>query len=279
MITLGFGQTCRFRVGAALEKIFCNNIRENILHQFCFKLILAGLAAGALFGAGPDSPQRVTSVVRPDLRTGKLVRSISVSSKPVAGVRVAETVVQPVVVGAGVPEPEPVAPSPGLDEAVRRIAAENSLSPQLIHSVIKVESNYNPHAISNKGALGLMQLIPATARRFGVSDVFNPVQNIQGGAKYLRYLLDLYSEDYPLALAAYNAGEAAVARYGGVPPFAETRNYVLQVRRQLEQAKKAAAAKAVVAPAPPQAVDPREAGPAHVVEIVQADGSVRYVSR
>jgi len=218
-------------------------------------------------------------VVRPDLRTGKLVRSISVSSKPVAGVRVAETVVQPVVVGAGVPEPEPVAPSPGLDEAVRRIAAENSLSPQLIHSVIKVESNYNPHAISNKGALGLMQLIPATARRFGVSDVFNPVQNIQGGAKYLRYLLDLYSEDYPLALAAYNAGEAAVARYGGVPPFAETRNYVLQVRRQLEQAKKAAAAKAVVAPAPPQAVDPREAGPAHVVEIVQADGSVRYVSR
>jgi soluble lytic murein transglycosylase-like protein len=149
----------------------------------------------------------------------------------------------------------------------------------LIHSVIKVESNYNPHAISNKGALGLMQLIPATARRFGVSDVFNPVQNIQGGAKYLRYLLDLYSEDYPLALAAYNAGEAAVARYGGVPPFAETRNYVLQVRRQLEQAKKAAAAKAVVAPAPPQAVDPREAGPAHVVEIVQADGSVRYVSR
>jgi len=97
-------------------------------------------------------------------------------------------------------------------------------------------------------------------------------------AKYLRYLLDLYSEDYPLALAAYNAGEAAVARYGGVPPFAETRNYVLQVRRQLEQAKKAAAAKAVAAP-PPQVVEPKEAGPAHVVEIVQADGSVRYVSR
>jgi len=279
MITLGFGRTRRFKAGPALEKNFSDNIRENILRQFCFKLILAGLAAGALFGAGPDSPQRVTSVVRPDLRTGKLVRSISVSSKPVAVVRVAETVLQPVVVGAGVPEPEPVAPSPGLDEAVRRIAAENSLSPQLIHSVIKVESNYNPHAISNKGALGLMQLIPATARRFGVSDVFNPVQNIQGGAKYLRYLLDLYSEDYPLALAAYNAGEAAVARYGGVPPFAETRNYVLQVRRQLEQAKKAAAAKAVAAPAPPQAVENKEAGPAHVVEIVQADGSVRYVSR
>ena len=68
-------------------------------------------------------------------------------------------------------------------------------SPQLIHSVIKVESNYNPHAISNKGALGLMQLIPATARRFGVSDAFNPIQNIEGGAKYLRYLLDLYGDN------------------------------------------------------------------------------------
>ena len=232
-----------------------------------------------MFGAGPDRPQRVTSVVRPDLKTGKLVRSMLVSSKPVTEVRVAETVVQPRVVAAGAPEPDPVPPSPGLDEAVRRIAAENSLSPQLIHSVIKVESNYNPHAISNKGALGLMQLIPSTARRFGVSNVFNPVENIQGGAKYLRYLLDLYSNDYPLALAAYNAGEAAVARYGGVPPFAETRNYVLLVRRQLEIAKKAAAAKAASAPAPPQNVEPREAGPGHVVEVVQADGSVRYVSR
>ncbi|MCX6627549.1 MAG: lytic transglycosylase domain-containing protein [Candidatus Solibacter sp.] len=167
----------------------------------------------------------------------------------------------------------------GIDEAVRRIAAEHALSPQLIHSVIKVESNYNPHAISSKGALGLMQLIPATARRFGVSDSFNPVQNIQGGARYLRYLLDLYHEDYPLALAAYNAGEGAVARYGGVPPFAETQNYLTLVGRQLEQARKTAAAKAVAAPVPPQTAESKEPGPAHVVEIVQADGSVRYVSR
>jgi soluble lytic murein transglycosylase-like protein len=276
MITLGLCQFRRLEARPVQQKNFFGNIRRNILHQFCFKLIFASLAAGALFGAGPDSPRRVTSVVRPDLRTGKLVRSILVSSKPVAEVRVAEAVVLPRVVDAGVPEAGPVAPPAGLDEAVRRIAAENSLSPQLIHSVIKVESNYNPHAISSKGALGLMQLIPATARRFGVSDVFNPVQNIQGGARYLRYLLDLYSNDYPLALAAYNAGEAAVARYGGVPPFAETQNYVLLVRRQLEQAKKAAAAKAA---APPPAVESKEAGPAHVVEIVQADGSVRYVSR
>ena len=96
-------------------------------------------------------------------------------------------------------------------------------------AVIKVESNYNPHAISSKGALGLMQLIPSTARRFGVSDAFDPIQNIQGGAKYLRYLLDLFDGRFPLALAAYNAGEAAVARYGGIPPYAETQNYVQNV--------------------------------------------------
>jgi soluble lytic murein transglycosylase-like protein len=202
-----------------------------------------------------------------------------VSPKPVAEIRVAEALVAPRVVGAESPAPEPAAPPSGIDEAVLRIAAEHSLPPQLIHSVIKVESNYNALAISPKGAQGLMQLIPATARRFGVGNAFNPVENIQGGAKYLRYLLDLYKGDYPLALAAYNAGEGAVARYGGVPPYAETQNYVLLVGRQLELARKAAAAKTVAAPAPPQAIETAEAGPAHVVEIVQADGSVRYVSR
>jgi soluble lytic murein transglycosylase-like protein len=195
-----------------------------------------------------------------------------VSPKPVVAARVAETVV-PADAAAQAPAPL------GIDEAVQRIAAQHSLPPQLIHSVIKVESNYNPHAISNKGALGLMQLIPATARRFGVGDAFNPVQNIEGGARYLRYLLDLYGENYPLALAAYNAGEGAVAKYGGVPPFAETQNYVVSVRRQLEQAKKAADAKAASTRAPQPVVEAIETGPAHVVEIVQPDGSVRYVSK
>jgi soluble lytic murein transglycosylase-like protein len=246
--------------------------------RFCFSLgWTAGLAAVTLCGAGlPDRPQRITSAVRADFRTGKLVRSVIVAPKSVAGQRVAEVVVAPRVVSAAAPASEPQPPS-GIDAAVEQIAAQYSLSPQLIHSVIKVESNYNPFAISPKGALGLMQLIPSTARRFGVSDVFNPMQNIQGGAKYLKYLLDLYKQDSRLALAAYNAGEEAVARYGGVPPFAETRNYVIQVANRLREANQAAAAWQKEKEVKPVEIKP--AGPTHIREIVEADGSVRYVSR
>jgi soluble lytic murein transglycosylase-like protein len=201
------------------------------------------------------------------------------TSKPVAEKRVDPAVIAPRTVTAG-PAAEPDARQAvpaGIDEAVARIAAEYSLPVQLIHSVIKVESNYNPFAVSSKGALGMMQLIPETARRFGVKNVFNPVENIQGGAKYLRYLLDLFDGSFPLALAAYNAGEAAVARYGGIPPFAETQNYVVLVRRQLELAKKAAAKTTVetVRPVPEGAPE----GPPHIVEVVLPDGSVRYVTR
>jgi len=200
-----------------------------------------------------------------------------VVAKPLKEQKVAETVVRPRVINGAETEAEPAPLPTGINEAVERIASEHSLPPQLIHSVIKVESNYNPYAVSVKGAQGLMQLIPDTAHRFGVRDTFNPVENIQGGAKYLRYLLDLYDGNYPLALAAYNAGEAAVAKYGGIPPYAETQNYVTQVRRQLEIAKKAAAAKPQAAPPPtPQ---PKGDGPASIMEERQPDGSIRYVSR
>jgi soluble lytic murein transglycosylase-like protein len=249
---------------------------KNILHQFCSKLVLTILTVAIGFAAGPDRPQRFTSVVRSDVRSGKLVRSMIVSPKAVAEQRIAENVVEPHVVNAAAPLPAaPGGYGDGIGEAVERIAAENSLPAQLIHSVIKVESNYNPHAISSKGALGLMQLIPSTARRFGVKDAFNPIENIQGGAKYLRYLLDLFDGSYPLALAAYNAGEAAVARYGGIPPFLETQNYVVLVRKQLELSKKAAEAKLAAAPV----IEAKASDSGHIVEEVQPDGSVRYVSR
>jgi soluble lytic murein transglycosylase-like protein len=96
----------------------------------------------------------------------------------------------------------------------------------LIHAVIRQESGYDPYAVSHKGAKGLMQLMPATAKRFGVKDVFDPAENVQGGVKYLRQLLDRYDGDRRLALAAYNAGEGAVDRFGGVPPYRETQDYV-----------------------------------------------------
>jgi soluble lytic murein transglycosylase-like protein len=239
--------------------------------------MLAGFTVVAQPASGADQPQRFSSVVRPDLRTGKLVRSVVVIPKPVSEQKVPETVVRARAVSASEPGGEAPAGAAGINEAVEQIALEHALPPELIHSVIKVESNYNPYAVSNKGALGIMQLIPGTAQRFGVTNVFNPLDNIRGGAKYLRYLLDLYRGDYPLALAAYNAGEAAVAKYGGMPPFTETQHYVMQVRKRLEAARRSAAPKPVAAA--PKPAEPRQDGPAHIVEERQPDGSVRYVSR
>jgi len=237
------------------------------------------LAATALWGAeAPDTPRRITSVVRPDPRTGKLVRSVVVTPRMVSERTVPETVIAPRVVTPV----SPVATPPGVEQAttieqtVEQVAAQNDLRPELLHAVIQVESNYNPNAVSPKGALGLMQLIPATARRFGVDNVFNPLDNIQGGAKYLKYLLDLYNGDYPLALAAYNAGEGAVAKYGGVPPYRETQNYVQSVAKRIE--KKKAAAKAA-APAKKDAAPADPNAPAPIREVIGTDGRVRYVSR
>jgi soluble lytic murein transglycosylase-like protein len=253
------------------------------LSCLCFRLgLVLGIVVPAFAASDASSrPARITSVVRADMRTGKLVRSAIVTPRAVTEQRITETVVAPRVITPTTPPPADngLRADASIDEAVEAIAAQNELPSRLVHSVIKVESNYNPFAISSKGALGLMQLIPATARRFGVSDAFDPVDNIRGGVKYLKYLLTLYDGNYPLALAAYNAGEAAVTRYGGVPPFPETRNYVTLVRRQLEVLKNASPK-----PAPPKEqqaspAEPTPAGPNHIVEQVQPDGSVRYVWR
>ena len=109
---------------------------------------------------------------------------------------------------------------------IHEMAPKYDLDPALVLEVVRAESNFNPRARSHKGALGLMQLIPATARRFGVEDPLDPVQNLRGGMAYLRWLLQRFDGDLRLTLAGYNAGEAAVERHGGVPPYDETRAYV-----------------------------------------------------
>ena len=112
------------------------------------------------------------------------------------------------------------------DDLIARAAQTSSIDPKFVKSVMLIESAFDPRAISRKGARGLMQLMPETAERYGVRNAFDPTENVSGGARHLAYLLGLYGGDATRALAAYNAGEAAVARYGGVPPFDETRLYV-----------------------------------------------------
>jgi soluble lytic murein transglycosylase-like protein len=120
-------------------------------------------------------------------------------------------------------------PPEHLDAIVHEVAERHSVDPALVKAVISTESGWNPLAISRKGAVGLMQLIPGTAQRFGVGNLFDPAQNIEAGTTYLRSLLDRYNGDLNKSLAAYNAGERAVDRNGGVPPIWETQRYVLKV--------------------------------------------------
>lgn len=115
------------------------------------------------------------------------------------------------------------------DRLIHRTASRYALDPALLKAVMHAESGFNPHARSPKGALGLMQLMPETAQRYGVHDIFDPVENVGGGARYLRALLTRFAGDARLALAAYNAGEHAVLRHRGIPPYRETRHYVHKV--------------------------------------------------
>jgi soluble lytic murein transglycosylase-like protein len=119
-------------------------------------------------------------------------------------------------------------------DLVRNLAPEYKLDPNLVLAVVEAESNFNPTARSYRNAQGLMQLIPATADRFGVEDVWDPEQNLRGGMAYLRWLLDHFDGDVWLALAGYNAGEEAVHRYNGVPPYDETREYLSRIAGRLK---------------------------------------------
>jgi soluble lytic murein transglycosylase-like protein len=116
-----------------------------------------------------------------------------------------------------------------VDAAIEQAASRHNVDPNLVRSVVKVESNFNPNAVSRKGAMGLMQLMPATARSLNVSNPFDPQQNVDAGVRHLKNLLESYGGDLRLSLAAYNAGSGAVARSAGVPRFTETQNYVRRI--------------------------------------------------
>ena len=215
--------------------------------RFCFILLLAmPVLADSLPSSAPvPVATPVKTVVRANAKTGRLVRA---------------------VVAPPVPRVAPAA----LNEMVDRIASKEGVEAPLVHSVILAESNYNAAAVSPKGAQGIMQLIPSTARRFGVSNTFDAADNIQGGVRYLRFLLDYYHGDYTKSIAAYNAGEAAVDKYNGVPPYAETKGYVRTVAKHLtDERRNQANAPALSQPA--QA----DAHP-HIEARVGADGLIYY---
>jgi soluble lytic murein transglycosylase-like protein len=208
--------------------------------RFC---LIAGcwlLPALAAELATPLPAPQIASVVRVDVRSGRLVRTAAMASS--SGRAASGTHAWADLATA-------------LDDYVRQTAERYQVDPSLVRSVIEVESNYNPAAVSPKGAQGLMQLMPQTSRRFAVKNAFSPWENIDGGVRYLKYLLTLYgNREAPetLALAAYNAGEGAVMKHGGVPPYQETTDYVRKVAKSWKDAR-AAAGSALQVPAAPEA--------------------------
>ena len=130
-------------------------------------------------------------------------------------------------------EPERTASSMDIDAVISAVATRYGISVDLIAAVIEAESEFNPRAVSRTGARGLMQLMPETAALLGVSDPFDPLENIEGGVRHLCSLMDRFNGNLPLVLAAYNAGERAVIRHGGIPPYGETRQYVTRILRKL----------------------------------------------
>ena len=223
---------------------------------FCFSAALLFIGTNAAMGtmrAGdtnsgavqtPTPAPRLKSTVRVDAKTGRLVR-----------------VMVPIPTARLLPQRRAVAPDPAIQALVEKTANDYNVNPALVNSVISVESGFNPTAVSWKGAQGIMQLMPATARRFGVSDAFDVKQNVEGGVRYLRFLQDTFKDDQ-LAIAAYNAGEGAVTKYNGIPPYRETIDYVKKVGQQLEAAKQKKAeaqpkAPAVDAQPPPEDKQPQ----------------------
>src|SRR5579864_8891227 len=158
---------------------------------------------------------------------GKLIFVNGDSPKPLRGSTISNA--HPVNLAAPLRFAAPATPPDRLNRIVREAAERHQVDPALVKAVISTESGWNPQAVSRKGAVGLMQLIPETAQRFGVGNPYDPAQNVEAGTLYLKWLLDRYNGDLNKSLAAYNAGEHAVDNSGGIPPFWETQRYVQKV--------------------------------------------------
>lgn len=186
------------------------------------RVIILSLQDGGEIGFPPTQIARIEQRLDPEAGPGELA-----SPSPAAPV-VPTVAAAPVEVHVS-----PWDPEPGVRALIQRVATTHSMDPKLLEAVVRVESNFDPWAVSRRGAMGLMQLMPKTAHRYGVEDVFDPAQNLAGGSRYLKDLLARFGE-VRLALAAYNAGEEAVERSGGVPPYRETRLYVTRILKILQ---------------------------------------------
>jgi soluble lytic murein transglycosylase-like protein len=142
-------------------------------------------------------------------------------------------------IASQIPAPAKAAQNVDLEQVVREASSKNRLDPDFVSSVIRAESNFKTHAVSKKGAQGLMQLMPSTAAQLGVADPFDPKANVEAGTAHLSALLDLYKNDPIKALAAYNAGAHRVKQYNGVPPYRETRDYINKIVRDFNARKRA----------------------------------------
>ena len=240
--------------------------RVRIVRRSVLVLTLVTLPAVA------GSVDAITSTVAVDRRTGRLVRRMVIPERVIHA-----RLVPSLAVGEAVGSPVrlPVGSEP-VNDIVDEMSAQYKVDPLLVHAVIHCESAYNRLAVSPKGAEGLMQLIPDTARRMGVRNSFDSRQNIEGGVRYLRELQDRY-EDLRFVLAAYNAGEGAVDRYGGIPPYAETQEYVYRVGKRFGDLRRMAQ-KRVVAP---KVVAAKAAEPEYrpLDAFVDADGRLNLKTR
>jgi soluble lytic murein transglycosylase-like protein len=234
--------------------------------RFCLYLVLGTAVLGTLSAASRPAPEAPAAIgnspiaqafwmVKVDARTGKLVRTL-VGPRPSFSDKAA----------------------PDVHALVAEAAKNFDVNPLLVDSMIQVESNYNPFAVSQKGARGLMQLMPATAQRFGATDSFDPKQNIEAGVRYLKFLQNTF-QDERLAIAAYNAGEGAVAKYKDVPPYPETVSYVAKVAKKYGQAKGVTKSEAKNAEEPKAVEERAEDAPRHILSYVDSEGKLHIQTR